>query len=151
MKTVFFLFLSFLSFAQCATISTQPLPQITCEGDSIRLIVGSSGGTPKSTCDFKCYRLRKGAYFFPLFLDTQWSSCGFYYCNSHTEWSKNKGIRPMLHSSSWHLCDGLQWGITEHHHAPCCSITCREAGQSLCRITFFAQCDRLFTLPNLLV
>jgi hypothetical protein len=45
MKTLFFLFLSFLSFAQCATISTQPLPQITCEGDSIRLIVVSSGGT----------------------------------------------------------------------------------------------------------
>ena len=45
MKTLFFLFLSFLSFAQCATISTQPLPQINCEGDSIRLIVGSSGGT----------------------------------------------------------------------------------------------------------
>ena len=45
MKTLFFLFLSFLSFAQCATISTQPLAQITCEGDSIRLIVASSGGT----------------------------------------------------------------------------------------------------------
>ncbi len=45
MKTLFFLFLSFLSFAQCATISTQPLPQINCEGDSIRLIVGSSSGT----------------------------------------------------------------------------------------------------------
>lgn len=45
MKTLFFLFLSFLSFAQCATISTQPLAQMTCEGDSIRLIVASSGGT----------------------------------------------------------------------------------------------------------
>ncbi len=45
MKTLFFLFLSFSSFAQCATISTQPLAQITCEGDSIRLIVASSGGT----------------------------------------------------------------------------------------------------------
>ncbi|MEY4308668.1 MAG: hypothetical protein RL422_871 [Bacteroidota bacterium] len=45
MKTLFFFFLSFLSFAQCATISTQPLAQITCEGDSIRLIVASSGGT----------------------------------------------------------------------------------------------------------
>ena len=45
MKTLFFLFLSFMSFAQCATISTQPLPQITCEGDSIRLIVVSSVGT----------------------------------------------------------------------------------------------------------
>ena len=45
MKTLFFLLLSFLSYAQCATISTQPLPQITCEGDSIRLIVVSSSGT----------------------------------------------------------------------------------------------------------
>ncbi|MEY2940949.1 MAG: hypothetical protein RJA67_634 [Bacteroidota bacterium] len=45
MKTLFFLFLSFLSFAQCAIISTQPLAQITCEGDSIRLLVISSGGT----------------------------------------------------------------------------------------------------------
>ena len=45
MKTLFFLFSSFLSFAQCATISTLPLAQITCEGDSIRLIVVSSGGT----------------------------------------------------------------------------------------------------------
>ena len=45
MKTLFFLFSSFLSFAQCATISTQPLAQITCEGDSIRLIVVSSSGT----------------------------------------------------------------------------------------------------------
>lgn len=45
MKTLFFLFLSFLSFAQCATISTQPLAQITCEGDSVRFIVVSSVGT----------------------------------------------------------------------------------------------------------
>lgn len=45
MKTLFFLLLSFLSIAQCASISTQPLPQITCEGDSIRLVVASSGGT----------------------------------------------------------------------------------------------------------
>jgi hypothetical protein len=45
MKTLFFLLLPFLSIAQCASISTQPLPQITCEGDSIRLVVASSGGT----------------------------------------------------------------------------------------------------------
>lgn len=45
MKTLFFLFYSFAAFAQCATINTQPLPQITCEGDSIRLIVVSSNGT----------------------------------------------------------------------------------------------------------
>jgi hypothetical protein len=45
MKTLFFLLLSFLSIAQCASISTQPLPQITCEGDSIRLLVNSSTGT----------------------------------------------------------------------------------------------------------
>ncbi|MFD3407073.1 T9SS type A sorting domain-containing protein [Aquirufa sp. HETE-83D] len=45
MKTLFFLFFSFASIAQCATISTQPLPQITCEGDSIRLIAISSSGT----------------------------------------------------------------------------------------------------------
>lgn len=45
MKTLFFLLLSFLSIAQCASISTQPLPQITCEGDSIRLLVNSSAGT----------------------------------------------------------------------------------------------------------
>lgn len=45
MKTLFFLLCCFASLAQCATISTQPLPQITCEGDSIRLIVVSSGGT----------------------------------------------------------------------------------------------------------
>jgi hypothetical protein len=45
MKTLFFLLFSFASIAQCATISTQPLPQITCEGDSIRLIVASSSGT----------------------------------------------------------------------------------------------------------
>lgn len=45
MKTLFFLFYSFATFAQCATINIQPLPQITCEGDSIRLIVVSSNGT----------------------------------------------------------------------------------------------------------
>jgi hypothetical protein len=45
MKTLFFLLLSFLSIAQCASISTQPLPQITCEGDSIRLLVNSLAGT----------------------------------------------------------------------------------------------------------
>lgn len=45
MKTLFFLFYSFVAFTQCATISTQPLSQITCEGDSIRLIVVSSSGT----------------------------------------------------------------------------------------------------------
>ncbi len=45
MKTLFFLLLSFLSIAQCASISTQPLRQITCEGDSIRLVAVSSGGT----------------------------------------------------------------------------------------------------------
>ena len=45
MKTLFFLLSSFLSIAQCATISTQPLSQINCEGDSIRLTVASSGGT----------------------------------------------------------------------------------------------------------
>lgn len=45
MKTLFFLLYSFLSLAQCATISTQPLSQNTCEGDSIRLSVASSGGT----------------------------------------------------------------------------------------------------------
>jgi hypothetical protein len=43
MKTLFFLFWTFTSFAQCATISTQPLAAITCEGDSIRLIVASNG------------------------------------------------------------------------------------------------------------
>lgn len=45
MKTLFFLLLSFLSIAQCASINKQPLPQITCEGDSIRLLVNSSAGT----------------------------------------------------------------------------------------------------------
>ena len=45
MKTLLFLFWTFTAFAQCATISTQPLSQITCEGDSIRLIVSSSSGT----------------------------------------------------------------------------------------------------------
>ena len=45
MKTLFFLLLPFLSIAQCASIITQPLPQITCEGDSIRLVVASSGST----------------------------------------------------------------------------------------------------------
>ena len=45
MKTLFFLLFSFLSIAQCASISKQPLPQITCEGDSIRLLVNSSNGT----------------------------------------------------------------------------------------------------------
>lgn len=45
MKTLFFLFYSFAAFTQCATINIQPLPQITCEGDSIRLIVVSSNGT----------------------------------------------------------------------------------------------------------
>jgi hypothetical protein len=45
MKTLFFLLSSFLSIAQCATISTQPLSQISCEGDSIRLTVASSGST----------------------------------------------------------------------------------------------------------
>lgn len=45
MKTLLLLFFSYLSIAQCASISTQPLPQITCEGDSIQLIVASSGGT----------------------------------------------------------------------------------------------------------
>jgi hypothetical protein len=45
MKTLVLLLLSFASFAQCATISTQPLAAITCEGDSIRLICASTGGT----------------------------------------------------------------------------------------------------------
>ncbi len=45
MKTLFYLLYSFLSIAQCATISTQPLSQISCEGDSIRLTVTSSGST----------------------------------------------------------------------------------------------------------
>ena len=45
MKTLFFLLYSFIAFSQCATISTQPLPQINCEGDSIRLTVVSSFGT----------------------------------------------------------------------------------------------------------
>ena len=45
MKTILFLFISFATFAQCATISTQPLAQITCEGDSIRLLCANSGGT----------------------------------------------------------------------------------------------------------
>ena len=45
MKTLLFLLYSFLSIAQCATISTQPLSQINCEGDSIRLTVASSGST----------------------------------------------------------------------------------------------------------
>lgn len=44
MKTLVLLFFSFASLAQCATIFTQPLAQITCEGDSIRLICLSSGG-----------------------------------------------------------------------------------------------------------
>lgn len=45
MKTLFFLFLSFTTLAQCASISIQPLAQITCEGDSIRLFCLNSGGT----------------------------------------------------------------------------------------------------------
>ncbi len=45
MKTLFFLFGTLTSFAQCATISTQPLAAITCEGDSIRLLVNSTAGT----------------------------------------------------------------------------------------------------------
>ena len=45
MKTLFFLFFSFATFAQCASISTQPLAQTTCEGDSIRLFCANSGGT----------------------------------------------------------------------------------------------------------
>ncbi len=45
MKTLVLLFFSFTSLAQCATIFTQPLAQITCEGDSIRLFcLISSGG-----------------------------------------------------------------------------------------------------------
>lgn len=108
-------------------------------------------GAPKSACDFKCYGLRKGAYFFPLFLDTQRPSSGFYYCYTHTEWSKNKGILPILHSSGWHLCNGLQWGITEHHHAPCCSLPFRKTRQSLRRPTLFAQCHRLFAFTYFLV
>jgi len=43
MKTLFFLFWTFTTFAQCATISTQPLAAIACEGDSIRLIVANTG------------------------------------------------------------------------------------------------------------
>lgn len=45
MKTLVLLLLTFASFAQCATIITQPLAAITCEGDSIRLFCASSGGT----------------------------------------------------------------------------------------------------------
>lgn len=45
MKTLLLLFFSFASLAQCATISTQPLAQITCEGDSIRLITVSTGAS----------------------------------------------------------------------------------------------------------
>ncbi|MFL0297297.1 T9SS type A sorting domain-containing protein [Aquirufa novilacunae] len=45
MKTLVLLFFSFASLAQCATIFTQPLAQITCEGDSIRLFCLSSGGS----------------------------------------------------------------------------------------------------------
>ena len=45
MKTFLLLFFSFASLAQCATIFTQPLAQITCEGDSIRLICLNSGGS----------------------------------------------------------------------------------------------------------
>ncbi len=45
MKTLVLLFFSFASLAQCANIITQPLAQITCEGDSIRLFCLSSGGS----------------------------------------------------------------------------------------------------------
>ena len=45
MKTLLLLLISFISIAQCATITAQPLAQITCEGDSIRLVCSNSGGS----------------------------------------------------------------------------------------------------------